>query len=163
MNIDKIDKEEKFEKDLKEMFRKEMVLDDESEIYKELAENGKITEFENLFVDEIYDSFIKEVKKDKLRHFYFTSIKHMVETVFMTVQTLAINLLATAEIALPLVPSILQFVKTDNPMHLLKPLAANRGLSQKTKQLLFSFVNDLTRWKERTWCSSIFIVWGAII
>lgn len=73
MNIDKIDKEEKFEKDLKEMFRKEMVLDDESEIYKELAENGKITEFENLFVD------------------------------------------------------------------------------------------DLTRWKERTWCSSIFIVWGAII
>lgn len=53
MNIDKIDKEEKFEKDLKEMFRKEMVLDDESEIYKELAENGKITEFENLFVDDL--------------------------------------------------------------------------------------------------------------
>ena len=160
--------EEKFEKDLKDMFKKEIVLDEESEIYKELESNGKIKEFKDMFVDKMYDSFIEEAKKenvspDNLKHFGFVSIWHIIETVAMHLQALAVNMLVAADIMIPFAPAITQFVLTGNPLHLLKPLASYKGMSERSKQLVFSFVNDLKKWKERRGCKSVFFVWGAFV
>ena len=150
---------------MKQILREELVIDEESLIYKELEKIDKINEFKNQYVDESYDALIEEMKNESSnknsRHWTWFDWGHIAITGFKKIESYALNLLAIADLTFQIAPAIYMFVKNGDTQALVDAISVFDGrFSSTTKWILALGIEDLRDWKIKTKCKSTFVIWG---
>lgn len=161
--------EEVFKREMTKMLDEELILDHTSPIYQELQRNDKLADFEAEYVDSAYTAMVNEIKETlpdhnpTLRHWVGFTKRHSWDAVRWVACVTALNLLATAEIALQFVPGITILVSTGNPLALIQALITIEDLSQETKKVISSTVDRVVKWKKQNRCKTVFWLWGKAI
>lgn len=70
---------DEFEKGMKEIFKEELIIDEDTMIYSDLNSQNKLNEFKNDYINQAYDGLIEEIKEDNnvnLKHWNGLFSKH---------------------------------------------------------------------------------------
>ncbi len=148
---------------MKKVLKEELIVDKDSLIYKELKKLIKIEEFNQQYVDELYDSLLEEIKNENVTSKHWVGIfnSHSWQTVSRRLQAFSLNLLAIADLSIQLAPAIVLFIQTGDTQALVDAFSTFDGsFTSITKWLFIKGIENLRNWKIKTKCKTKFYVWG---
>lgn len=157
---------EEFEKGMKTVFQEELILDPNSQVYKELEDANKLSEFKNGYIDEAYQALVDEIKNegldvnDKSRHWVGFFNWHSWEYVGMRTTVFGLQLLVVLDAVAQFLPDIIFAVQQRSILPVLLALAKYNGVMPITKWVITKMLNLVFEWKRKTNCPSTFRVWG---
>lgn len=158
--------QEEFEKGMKTVFKEELVLDPTSQIYKELEDANKLSDFKETYIDKAYEALIQEVKSENLdvtnksRHLVGLFRSHTWKFIGAMLMVSALELLVVFDTVFQFSQGILAAVKERNLMPLLEAFATYDGVLPPTRWIIKKALEFIFDWKKRNNCPSIFKVWG---
>ena len=157
---------EEFEKGMKTVFQEELVLDPNSQVYKELEDANKLSEFKNGYIDEAYQALVDEIKNegldvnDKSRHWAGFFNWHSWEYIGIRTTVFGLQLLVVLDAVVQFIPYIILAVGQRNILPVLSAFAKYNGVMPITKWVITKMLNFVFEWKRKTNCPSTFRVWG---
>lgn len=158
--------QEEFEKGMKTVFEEELVIDKDSQLYKELKESDKLSEFESKYIGETYNALMDEIKNenlnnsDKTKHWTGLFSKHTWDYVRVRAVVFRMELLVALDVVMQFVPPILEIVNNRDFGPLIDALTDFGNVMPPTRWLIKKTLEYATGWKDRTKCTSTFTIWG---
>ena len=153
---------DEFEKGMKEIFKEELIIDEDTMIYSDLNSQNKLNEFKNDYINQAYDGLIEEIKEDNnvnLKHWNGLFSKHTWETVKWRIEFFAFNLSVAINLAPFIGPIIFKFLIDLNFNSLISE--GSKFLDKDLITCIASQIFKFLEWKKDNKCKSkmTFLIW----